>query len=97
MAIHLTRRRRRWFKAPKITAKELREQRWRNQCFGVIRFLGELKNAPQIGGEKWKRGMFRYYGTKARDLLAQVPPGLEDEAADFQRKLDRCKIPLTDR
>ena len=96
MAQHLTRRQRRWHVRPRMTPQLLREERWRKQCFGVLRFLGELKNSPELGGAKWKAGMFAYYGEKARDLLAHVPAGLETEAADFQRKLDRCRMPTTD-
>lgn len=89
MARHMTRRQRRWFKAPILTAKDKREARWRRQCFGVIRFLGELKNSPELGGDKWKAGMNTYYRGQALELLAQVPPGLESEAADFARKLEK--------
>ena len=89
MARHMTRRQRRWFKAPHITGKELREQRWRKQCFGVLRFLGELRNSPELGGDKWKEGMRTHYSAKAADLIAQAPKGLEDEAADFARKLKK--------
>ncbi len=96
MARHLTRRQRRWHTRPAMSAKVLREERWRKQVFGTLRFLGELKNSPEIGGAKWKAGMFKYYGRKARELLAHVPPGLEEEAADFERKLNRCKIPVSD-
>ena len=96
MARHLTRRQRRWHKRPAMSGKVLREERWRRQAFGVLRFLGELRNAPHIGGDKWKAGMLRYYGPKARELLDNVPPGLETEAADFRRLLDKCKIPLAD-
>ena len=95
MAKHMTRRDRHWHVRPTMTKRELREERWRKQCFGVLRFLGELRNSPELGGAKWKAGMFVYYGEKARDLLAHVPPGLESEAADFQRKLERCKIPTS--
>lgn len=97
MARHLTRRQYTFHKSKPPTAREKREGRWRRQAFGVLRFLGELRNSPELGGAKWKAGMFVYYGEKARELLAEVPPGLEAEAADFQRKLDRCKItPLND-
>lgn len=96
MAKHLTRRQYTWHTAMPLTKKVLREERWRKQVFGVLRFLGELRNSPELGGEKWKRGMFAYYGKKANALLAEVPSGLESEAADFQRKLDRCKISQQD-
>ncbi len=97
MAKHMTRRDRRWHVRPKMTARELREERWRKQCFGVLRFLGELKISPELGGAKWKSGMFTYYGNKARDLLENPPPGMEAEVIDFRRKLDRCKIPSAER
>ncbi len=89
MAKYSARRERRFRHAPPLTAKEQREERWRNYVFRHLRFLGHVKHNRESGMDSWRAGMVKHYRKVIAEALDHPPPGLEPEAEDFRRKLKR--------